>query len=127
MTTESEALDRIEQLVATRFPKGTDDELGRALRHQLHRAGRLNEPDPEGPFLVVSSYSGAPKNGNFDAWVVGTWSAAVRLRGRRDGVIRRLVNSELEPEAQLWAERLSETTDDRRFLSEAGEGGLANT
>lgn len=44
MTTESEALDRIEELVASRYPKGTEDPLGKALRHQLHRAGRLNVP-----------------------------------------------------------------------------------
>jgi len=39
---ESEALDRIADLVDEVYPKGTANEFGRALRHQLHRAGRLN-------------------------------------------------------------------------------------
>jgi hypothetical protein len=39
---ESEALDRIAELVSEVFPKGTANEFGRALRHQLHKAGRLN-------------------------------------------------------------------------------------
>lgn len=39
---ESEALDRIAELVSQVYPKGTANELGRQLRHQLHRTGRLN-------------------------------------------------------------------------------------
>jgi len=57
MTLESEALDRIEELVASRYPKGTDDPLGKALRHQLHRAGRLNTPRHEYVASVVVGFA----------------------------------------------------------------------
>jgi hypothetical protein len=39
---ESEALDAIADLVSEVFPKGTTDPWGRAIRHQLHKTGRLN-------------------------------------------------------------------------------------
>lgn len=45
MNETNEPLDVLEELVEERYPKGTTDPYGRALRHQLHKLGRLNEPD----------------------------------------------------------------------------------
>ena len=39
---ESEALDIIAELVSRVFPKGTTHPDGRAIRHELHKVGRLN-------------------------------------------------------------------------------------
>lgn len=41
---ETDPLDQLEQLVSERYPKGTTESFGKALRYQLHRLGRLNEP-----------------------------------------------------------------------------------
>lgn len=40
---ESEALDRLAELVGELFPKGTDHPTGRMIRHELHKVGRLNK------------------------------------------------------------------------------------
>jgi hypothetical protein len=47
----ADAIDRLAQLVADRYPKGTTDPYGKALRHQLHKLGRLNEPESLTPVL----------------------------------------------------------------------------
>lgn len=39
---ESEALDAIADLVSRVFPKGTAHPDGKAIRHALHKVGRLN-------------------------------------------------------------------------------------
>ena len=39
---ESEALDAIADLVSRVFPKGTTHPDGKAIRHELHKVGRLN-------------------------------------------------------------------------------------
>lgn len=72
---ESEALDRIAALVEN--DKGTDDPKLRAIRHTLHQVGRLNKPDPKGPFLVLSTYAGFPQDPSaFDVRLVQTWREA---------------------------------------------------
>lgn len=108
-STESFALDSIEELVAREYPKGTQNSFGKALRHELHKAGRLNEKDPEGPFIIYT-----PIGDGFDVYVVETWEKALELREER-GIIRHL---ERWNAGVQWGRRLSRES---RFYRLTGE------
>ena len=102
-------LDQLEELVSERYPKGTSDPFGRELRHQLHRLGRLNDPDPvsEHGFVVFFPSVAVPEepNSGWDVVVVKTYDQALAVRGF--GTTR--VIRALEPHGvHLWAARVND-------------------
>lgn len=108
----ADAIDALAELVADRYPKGTQDEYGKALRHQLHKLGRLNEPDPESDFgfIVFFPSRGADDepNSGWDVVHVPTYQEALEVRGfGHERVIRAL-----EPHGSgtrvLWAKRVKD-------------------
>lgn len=104
-------IDQLAELVSDRYPKGTSDEFGKALRHQLHKLGRLNEPTSEFGFVVlVYSGSNEAKSG-FDVFITDTWqeALAVRPEAKDRRVIRELVPPSAGNEtARLWGHRVKD-------------------
>lgn len=56
---QGEALDAIAELVTAEYPKGTGDPVGKALRHELHKVGRLNEPKKRAAYTVLGEQAKA--------------------------------------------------------------------
>jgi hypothetical protein len=95
-------IDAIAKLVAERYPKGTTSELGKALRHELHKLGRLNDPEPVGPVLmdqaatIHEAASITPADFGSDIWdaeSIRSWQ--LKLAWRLHGVLHSEVPSGL--------------------------------
>lgn len=116
MTTESEALDQLAELVEEQYPKGTTSQYGKELRHILHTVGRLNEPKPTGPFFVYLPSRGASPSG-FDVYLVPSWDEARELQGE-SGIIREAQEANLRP-GTLWGHRIPRDSKFAKFCNES--------